>query len=89
MFDQGANRDAEIVLLWAMLVLSFPASILAAMAIGAILATLESSSGIILAAGPPSIMTGWTVLFISGYLQWFHGLPWIWGMWKRRIGSRA
>jgi hypothetical protein len=31
----------------------------------------------------------WAVLFISGYLQWFHGVPWMWRMWKRRLDSHS
>jgi bacteriorhodopsin len=76
-FDGSPTSDIEEVLLWAMLALSFPASLAVAL-LGAGLIEIASAMG----WGPvgtsyPTLLGLWAVFAAAGYLQWFVFLPWL------------
>jgi len=74
-----ATKDAELILLYGMLTLSFPASLIVPLILGAI-GYLLGVWGITFSI-PSSYLTNaveWLVLLGLGYLQWFVILPRFW-----------
>jgi uncharacterized membrane protein YedE/YeeE len=71
--DNGESRDLDIVLIWLMLLLCFPASL-----VGIYLsAGLAFSAQSIMPNMPLCLEVAliWAVYFVLGYLQWFVLLP--------------
>jgi hypothetical protein len=82
LYDGKEYSDIWLFLTWAMIVLSFPSSLiisLAHMALGAGLSITIQTSYLTLAIE-------WVVYFFLGYLQWFVLLPWLWRKWAARGG---
>lgn len=79
------THDAELILLYGMLALSFPASQLVALILGSV-GYIAEKWGVDLSI-PMSYMTlavEWLIFLGAGYLQWFVLLPWLWRKWKSR-----
>ncbi len=85
-FDSAENRDVDIVLAWVMMTLSFPGSLLCAIAYGGILAALDVLFGIEIGATRAVMAATWVGLFAVGYFQWFYLLP---QLWRRLVKIRA
>jgi len=75
-FDSAApgNRDNDIVMIWLMLLLSFPSAYAAALAMYEMSrlshGTLPGALG-----HYPAFLANWLAFFIVGYLQWFVLVP--------------
>jgi hypothetical protein len=81
--DLPQNRDNDIVVSWAMLVLGLPGSLLVAF-----LSTLLPN-GVFPSSHCWSIVIIWLVFFLGGYLQWFVLLPFVankFKLWKDKVG---
>jgi hypothetical protein len=73
-FDGRPNSDADLLLTYGMLVLSFPISVVAALVYGAV----GDLAGFFVTVSYSSIVITWLILFVAGYWQWFVAAPWIW-----------
>lgn len=76
-YDQNLGRDADLLMLYGMLTLSFPAGFLVA-GFFAFAAYLEDVFRIPLINsyyGPIMISLIWLCFFVIGYLQWFKLVP--------------
>lgn len=73
LWDDGSNRDVDLLLAWAMVVLCFPSSLLAMPIIAGLSHLAESQ----LAALHKLTGMGlwWGVFFLIGALQWYVLLP--------------
>jgi hypothetical protein len=74
-YDGRPNSDAEEVLLWFMLVLSFPASLLYSVAFAGVAILLHRHTQVTIPASHWSMGVAWVALFALGYLQWFVVVP--------------
>lgn len=81
----ASTRDAELILIYGMIVLSFPASQLIALAIG-LFGHLATAMGMNMAISNNylTLTIEWIIFLSSGYLQWFVLFPWLWRRWKKR-----
>lgn len=85
-----ATRDAELILLYGMLILSFPASQIVLLILGAIGYLVELCGGkISVPINYLTLVVDWLVFLIVGYLQWFVLLPWLWRKLKTSRVSNA
>lgn len=84
LFDGRPNSDVEILLGYAMLVLSFPLGVVSEVVLGVAARALFEIEGYIFTVSYFMLFAEWLVLFIVGYLQWFVFLPRIWIWCKRR-----
>lgn len=74
-----AIKGADTILVYIMLILSFPSALLVPLVLMAIAPLLwGSGSGLVGLSGM------WFLFVIAGYLQWFVLLPWLWRKWKAR-----
>lgn len=80
-----ATRDAELILLYGMMALSFPTSYACLLILGALGFFAEKWWGSLsINSGYATLIVEWLALFVVGYLQWFVLLPWLWRKWKAR-----
>ena len=70
-------RDTDIVVAYAMLLLSFPSSCVVAMAFGAISSVLESVFGFVVPGGITNNVVAILAFAVVGYAQWFILVPWL------------
>jgi hypothetical protein len=87
----ASTRDAELILIYGMIVLSFPVSQLVALAIG-LFGHLAAAIGVDMAISTDylTLTIEWIIFLSSGYLQWFVLLPWSWRRWKTwRAGTNS
>jgi hypothetical protein len=86
-YAPGPASDIGVVLIYGMLFLAFPVSLLVAGLI-ALMALLQEQLKVPLLDAIGSNYLGfcvmWLAFFVAGYLQWFLLLPWLWRKWKRR-----
>jgi hypothetical protein len=78
-YDPVTGRDAEIVLIYGMLVLAFPSSVAVA-AVFAALAYVDHISGLEVLKGYDcrlAIIVDWIAFVTVGYLQWFKVVPYL------------
>ena len=84
-YAPGPGNDIGIFLVYGMLFLAFPVSLVVA-GLFALMALLEEQFGVALLALIGSNFVGlvvmWLAFFAAGYLQWFVALPWLWRRWK-------
>jgi hypothetical protein len=83
-YDGTPNSDAEILLGYAMLALSFPSGLIIAIAYGLLGRVIYAVSGHVFTTSYASIIVVWLIFSIAGYLQWFVLLPLLW----RRLKAR-
>ena len=86
-FDGQLNSSAEEILLWGMLILSFPVSLLGALAITAINYALYQVMGVVMTTSMISILAIWLAYFALGYWQWFSLVPALYKRFKKPKGS--
>lgn len=83
----NSGSDIGIFLIYGMLFLAFPASLLVA-AMFALLAMLQERLGVPLLDVIENNYGGfclmWLIFFLVGYWQWFVLVPWLWRKWKAR-----
>jgi hypothetical protein len=70
-FDGEPNSDVDIFLIWSMLVLSFPISIVCALILSGITYVIYKVAGITVPTTYLSMLLFWLVFFVAGYWQWF------------------
>lgn len=79
-FDGKPNSDAEVVLAWSMLLLSFPSGLLVPLCH----VFLNDYLSVTVHVSYLSIAIDWLGLAGLGYVQWFVLVPWIWRKWRAR-----
>lgn len=82
LYDGKPNSDADVLLGYAMLALSFPLGSVLAAGFGFLARFLFETAGHIFTASYASMFAAWLALFIAGYLQWFVFVPKLWGWWR-------
>lgn len=86
----GPASDIGIFLLYGMLFLAFPASLLVA-GLFAVMALQEDFFGVpfldLIGSNYTGFSVMWLAFFAAGYLQWFVLLPSLWRKWKARRAS--
>lgn len=86
-YDQQAGTDIGIFLVYGMLFLSFPISIIVAGGIF-LLVLLQEKLGVpildLIGSNYLGFAVMWLAFFLAGYLQWFKFLPWLLNKWHTR-----
>lgn len=77
-YNPTANRDNDIVLLYALLALTFPTGLVVAALYALVGYTLEVLFSVPLPVGRFALIVDCVVFLIAGYLQWFVVFPSIW-----------
>ena len=88
-YDGKPNSDAEVLLAYGMLGLSFPSSLVVAATASMVGQAVYSQTGHFLTTSYTLIIATWFVFFAVGYLQWFVLLPWLWRKWKAKRSASA
>jgi hypothetical protein len=85
-YNQTTHRDNDIVLAYIFFALGFPASLLAAWAIGGIAYTAFHLFGLtVLPNGRAGMLVTSVLLVLAGYVQWFILLPRLWRWVRTRL----
>ena len=84
LFDGRPNSDADILLGYAMLALSFPMGMLMAATLSVLARMLVEAGGYVFTTSYLALIVEWLVFFIVGYLQWFVLVPRVWRWWETR-----
>ena len=71
LFDGDPNSDIDVFLIWSMLALSFPSSIVCAVVFSSIAYVLYQSAAITVPTTYLSMFLLWAAFFLVGYWQWF------------------
>lgn len=87
-FDGKPNSDADTLLAYGMLVLSFPMGLLVVLLLGAVGHLAYMVFGYVATVSYLSIIFSWSVMFAAGYLQWFVLLPSLLRRLRARDASR-
>lgn len=89
-YAPGPEADIGIFLVYGMLFLAFPISLLVA-GLFAGMALLQDQLGIplldLIGSNYIGFSVMWLAFFSAGYVQWFVLLPLLWRKWKARRGS--
>ena len=91
LYDPKTGRDADVILVYGMLLLAFPSGFLVAASI-TMLASVEESTGVPLINadyGQGTMAFIWFCFVVVGYLQWFKALPWLVEKWHARRANSA
>lgn len=75
LYDGRPNSDADVLLGYAMLTLSFPIGAALAAGIGILGRVLFETMGYVFTTSYASMVVVWLVFFVAGYLQWFVFVP--------------
>ena len=70
-------RDTDIVVAYAMLLLSFPAGYVVAALFGGVGYVLHEALGIIVPGGLANNVVAVVAFAVVGYAQWFIAVPWV------------
>lgn len=85
-YDGKPNSDADLLLGYAMLTLSFPLGLVLAAGLSLLAQVAHAATGYVFQTSYASIVVTWLVFFVAGYMQWFVLLPWLW---RKRKAKRA
>jgi hypothetical protein len=84
-----ATRDAEVLLAYGMMALSFPFSQVCLLLLGAVGFVIEKWWGVVqVPNGYMPLFVSWLAFSLAGYWQWFVLLPWLWRKWTQFKASR-
>lgn len=83
-YDGKPNSDADMLLGYTMLTLTFPLGLVLAAALSLLGQIAYATTGYVFTTSYASIAVTWLVFFVAGYLQWFVLVPWLWRKWKGR-----
>jgi hypothetical protein len=86
-YNPTSNRDNDIVLVYALLALTFPIGIAVAALHGLVGYILEVLFSAQLPAGRLEMILDCVVFLTAGYLQWFVAIPAIWKMLKKKTSA--
>jgi hypothetical protein len=75
-WDGRPNCDCELLLVYGMLALGFPASIVATGAIALLYQTSQQWFGTTVTVSRAEMSMAWAWLALAGYWQWFGLVPW-------------
>src|SRR6266508_1682017 len=75
LFDEKPNSDVEFLLVYGMLVLAFPISLVLLLLGDAVGYVAHSLSGYASSTTRPAFVITWLLFFIPGYWQWFKLVP--------------
>lgn len=82
------TQDAELVLLYGMLFLCFPASQLVAIIFWLVVSFIEiAMHQFTIPTSYSLLVIEWLIFFTAGYTQWFVLLPWLWRKWRERCSE--
>lgn len=92
-YEPGPVSDIGVFLVYGMLFLAFPVSLLVA-GLFTLLTLLQEQLVVplldLIGSNYVGFSVMWLVFFVAGYAQWFVLLPWLWRKWKaRRAGGAA
>ena len=76
-FDGKPNSDIGIFLVWSMLFISFPASLIYAGLFSVVALIMETFLSTPIPTTYLSLTIDWVAFFILGYLQWFKLIPYV------------
>lgn len=86
-YAPGPASDIGIFLIYSMLFLAFPVSLLVA-GLFALLALIQEQLGVplldLIGSNYLGLSVMWLAFFVAGYLQWFVLAPWLLRKWKAR-----
>ena len=86
-YAPNTESDIGIFLVYGMLFLAFPVSLLVA-GLFALLVLLQEQLGVplldLIGSNYVSFTVMWLTFVVAGYLQWFVLLPWLWRKWEAR-----
>lgn len=88
-YDGKPNSDADLLLAYAMLTLSFPLGLVLAAALSLLGKIAYATTGYVFTTSYSSIVVTWIGFFVAGYVQWFVLLPWLRRTWKTRRADGA
>lgn len=89
-YDETTNRDAAIVLAYALMTLGFPLSFIATFVIAGIAMFADKLLGIkILADGRLGMVEASLLLIAAGYVQWFVLLPAGWNAVRKHLSMHT
>ncbi|MEW6291409.1 MAG: hypothetical protein AB1545_16345 [Thermodesulfobacteriota bacterium] len=87
-YDPNSVSDIGIFLVYGMLFLAFPLSLVVA-GLFALAVLLQEQLRMpildLISSNYVGFSVMWLAFFAVGYLQWFVLLPWLWRKWKRRL----
>lgn len=84
-----ATNDAELILLYGMLTLSFPASQIVPLILSAIGYLMRvSGNNLSIPFNHLILVVEWLVFLCLGYLQWFAFFPWLWHKLHRYFAAK-
>jgi hypothetical protein len=76
-YDGSPNSDADVLLGYGLLALSFPIGLLIAIVLGGAGQAVSSSYGFTFSVSYASLSITWLIFCAISYLQWFIFIPWI------------
>jgi len=88
-YDGTPRSDAEILLIYGMLVLAFPAGFLASLLMVGVLVLIEAIVGRATQTSYASIVLEWICLTAAGYFQWFKLVPWLYRKAQLKLAARG
>lgn len=71
MYYDTHSSDVGIIIVWSMLILSFPISNLCFLILGGLEYALDEIADITVSTTYASLVIFWILLFVAGYWQWF------------------
>jgi hypothetical protein len=74
-FDGSPESDVDALLIWGMMVMSFPAGLAVILVLGAASYLLGAALSITVSVTAEYLLWVWLVFLIVGYLQWFTLVP--------------
>lgn len=83
-FAKYQQKDIGIVLGYCMVILSFPSGFVLLAFLGFVLMPISDALGLTLSFGYTYIIVYWIAFLLVGYLQWFHLVPVIWRLIRRK-----
>lgn len=91
-YAPGPASDIGVFLVYGMLFLAFPVSLLVA-GLFALMALLQEQLEVplldLIGSNYVGFSVMWLAFFVAGYLQWFVLVPWLWRKWKTRQARNA
>jgi len=87
-FDRRPDSDIGVFLVWSMLILAAPISIVVALLLTGVSIVVERLFSQVIPTTYWWIAISWLCFFAAGYWQWFALLTWLWRKWRKRTDGR-
>jgi|GEM_PF-1800158 len=85
LYDGSPTSDAEILLIYGMLVLAFPIGFLVSLGLAGVSVLFNLIRGHYFGTSYVTIIMGWVGFSAAGYWQWFKATPWLYRKAQARI----